>query len=417
MPTPRKSYPAILLLTASAFLFSCNDSSFQGKPKVITKQHKVSSSITEGTDKLHKVTLSVKDSLDFYLKAYGTKVIEGEDITTTRPVDLVISLDKTASMKNVIDEVKESINEIVSRLKDEGIDLKVGLVSYVDQILQPSFQDYSANIFNLTNDIDDFSRRLEKLPLAPGNKDFPEAGLWALQHSLELLEDSPNPNATKVVLALTDAPSHNGSIEETPQYHDVERDCDIEKTINKFNNSAFRLGGPEKLKFFYAAPVSIDAKSNCQNGQDKPRSQLQSIFERVMTSVPEKQRGGHLKDEDGKSLWPLTGGAFSESLISLIKTTTPSSNKSYLCHIQSAELEGQNGETLINYRAGEIDKLKNPEQMVQIGASLKGSQFPKGTTSKLTMNISRCCVAPGQKSLNSCDLRTRQELPVEIKSM
>jgi outer membrane protein OmpA-like peptidoglycan-associated protein len=111
------------------------------------------------------------------------------------PIDIVIVFDKTGSMIDYVDKVKDNINYFISDLVKKGIDYRIGLVAFSDIV--DSVYGFSDNIDNLINNIKDIK--------SVGGGDPNENALEALYSASKLPFRS---DAKKIVMLFTDALFH-----------------------------------------------------------------------------------------------------------------------------------------------------------------------------------------------------------------
>jgi outer membrane protein OmpA-like peptidoglycan-associated protein len=117
------------------------------------------------------------------------------------PVDIVFVLDKTGSMIDYIDKVKDNINHFISNFLKKGIDYRIGIVAFSDIV--DSVYGFSDNIDNLRNNINDIK------PTAYGG-DENENALEALYSASKLPFRS---DAKKLIMLFTDALFHHRGLQ------------------------------------------------------------------------------------------------------------------------------------------------------------------------------------------------------------
>jgi len=113
------------------------------------------------------------------------------------PIDFVFVVDITASMDTYIQALEQKMRSFTQELGKRGIDYQVGLVL---------FSDYIEGVYQLTDDISEFTRWLRKIKTVGGG-DIPENALEALA-----IADSDikfRPSANRVAVLITDAPFHD----------------------------------------------------------------------------------------------------------------------------------------------------------------------------------------------------------------
>jgi len=109
--------------------------------------------------------------------------------------DIVFALDVTGSMGNVIDKVKTNIVEFADSLKKRGIDYRLGLVTFLDEI---------ENVYDFTKDVNTFKNWISQ-QYAHGGGDGPENSLAALKRSAEF---NYRTNCKRIVIWITDIDYH-----------------------------------------------------------------------------------------------------------------------------------------------------------------------------------------------------------------
>ena len=111
------------------------------------------------------------------------------------PVDIVFVLDKTGSMIDYIDKVKDNINHFISNLVNKGIDYRIAVVAFSDVV--DAVYGFSDNIDNFADNIKDIR------PVGGGDPN--ENALEALYSASKLPFRS---DAKKLIILFTDALFH-----------------------------------------------------------------------------------------------------------------------------------------------------------------------------------------------------------------
>lgn len=111
------------------------------------------------------------------------------------PVDFVFLIDQTASMTDKIRGVKQNIDEFTTRLASRGIDYRLGLIVFDDNIAQRRW---------LTDDISEFKSWIDGIT-AGGGGDEKENALEALRAVTGMNFRS---SANRCIVLVTDAPYH-----------------------------------------------------------------------------------------------------------------------------------------------------------------------------------------------------------------
>lgn len=111
------------------------------------------------------------------------------------PVDFVFVIDQTASMGDKIESVKQNIDEFTTRLASKGIDYRLGLIVFDDNVAQRRW---------LTDDISEFKSWIDGIT-AGGGGDEKENALEALRAVTGMNFRS---SANRCIVLVTDAPYH-----------------------------------------------------------------------------------------------------------------------------------------------------------------------------------------------------------------
>ncbi len=121
--------------------------------------------------------------------------VEKIPVATNVPVDFVFLVDKTGSMQQSINSVRDNILSFTDNLVKRGIDYKVGLILFSDDV---------ENIYDPTVNIHEFISWISTVK-ARGGGDEKENALEALESAIGL---KWRPEANKVCVLITDAPYH-----------------------------------------------------------------------------------------------------------------------------------------------------------------------------------------------------------------
>ncbi|MFZ0390574.1 MAG: carboxypeptidase regulatory-like domain-containing protein [Calditrichia bacterium] len=118
------------------------------------------------------------------------------------PLDLLFILDTTGSMGDEIQQLKDNLVAIYTRISNSfaGLPLRFGLVVYRDR-----GDDYVVNHFPFTENIAEFQRIIDQIE-TDGGGDKPEDLQSALKTALS--EMQWNPQAVKLSFIMADAPPH-----------------------------------------------------------------------------------------------------------------------------------------------------------------------------------------------------------------
>ena len=150
------------------------------------------------------------------------------------PVDFVFLIDQTGSMGSKIEGVKQNIDEFTTRLTAKGIDYRLGLVVFDDNVAERHW---------LTDDINEFKGWISAIE-AHGGGDAKENALEALRAATGM---NFRMSANRCVVLITDAPYH--------QYgeHGYGRTMYTTNTItsmlNRFDIRTFCIVSPDVLGY------------------------------------------------------------------------------------------------------------------------------------------------------------------------
>ena len=137
------------------------------------------------------------DKLFVYEKGVPKKVTNVEKIPVVDNVlvDFIFAIDITGSMQQYINQVKDNITDFTTNLAKRGIDYRLGLILFDDDI---------SKVYKPTNKVADFIAWL--IPVrAFGGGDEKENALEALDEATRFRFRS---DATRCVVLITDAPYH-----------------------------------------------------------------------------------------------------------------------------------------------------------------------------------------------------------------
>lgn len=111
------------------------------------------------------------------------------------PIDFVFVIDHTGSMKDKIDAVKQNIDAFTTRLAAKGIDYRLGLVVFDDEVSSRHW---------MTDDLNEFKKWVNEIETSGGG-DKKENALEALRAVTGMNFRS---SANRVAILVTDAPYH-----------------------------------------------------------------------------------------------------------------------------------------------------------------------------------------------------------------
>ncbi len=209
--------------------------------------------------------------------------IDGSNYEVKRPVVILFLLDVTGSMEEYINTVKNNVTELVNKLTNKNFSVKIGFISYKDEIIGK---------YKITTDTNTFIKKVGALSV-DGGEDNPEAGLMAVVKGVDMLLDPDLKPYLKTMVLVSDDLSHNDSSKfSIPKNTDChpKRNCTIASTVEKLNSIDSQE--QEKYKLFYSVP--IQAGCSCSS-YISPKKQLDDILEKSLTSVSDNSsKGGYL---------------------------------------------------------------------------------------------------------------------------
>ena len=114
-------------------------------------------------------------------------------------VDIVFVLDRTYSMEPYLEGMKDHCIDFAERIRNLGVDCKLGMVAFGDRRLGEEFDDIPP-----TSDVSRFRDQVARVQLTGGGDD-PESSLEALVHAIQLEHNS----ARLCLVLITDASCHD----------------------------------------------------------------------------------------------------------------------------------------------------------------------------------------------------------------
>jgi hypothetical protein len=133
-----------------------------------------------------------EDNIDF-----SNFTLEKDTSGGVNEADIAIILDVTGSMSNEIADVRDNVIEFADSLVQNGIDVRLGMVT---------FRDVVEDIFPFTDDIISFQQNVS-IQQADAGDDEPENSLEALHSGCQLIF---RPEANRIFIWITDATYHIG---------------------------------------------------------------------------------------------------------------------------------------------------------------------------------------------------------------
>ncbi|NOY61226.1 MAG: VWA domain-containing protein [Calditrichaeota bacterium] len=193
--------------------------------------------------------------------------------------DIIFVLDVTGSMGGEIDKVKDNIIEFADSLNFRGVDFRLGLVTFLDNI---------ENIYPFTRSAQYF-QTLVGQQYAHGGGDAPENSLEALEKASQY--DFRN-DAKRIAIWITDVNYHE---------HDSVTQLRKQDVINELlvRDITVHAIGPKNYKTTYYDPIIIATGGNYYNIHGNFRdilldiSRLKSSFQYLLsfvTKIPESEK-------------------------------------------------------------------------------------------------------------------------------
>jgi PKD repeat protein len=321
----------------------------------------------------------LQHSLNVMVQAGNVETVPGSSIN--RPLAIYFALDVTGSMGGVISTVKTNIQAFVDELRAKRFDVRLGVIPFRDSI--PSSTEVPEGRFDLSDDIDAFKTYVGGLR-ATGGGDGNESGLIAIESALEELNTrETRADALKVILVITDNPSHRGAAAVNGQ-----RDCAIGVTTNRFN--AMPADVQKSVKLFYSAASGGQLCS----GFSTAAGQFAALVSGALTAESDvAKRGGSIP-------WPFDATALVSTFAEMIQRTAPAID--LVCLNQSATLSmspslgglvvnwsGNLSGVYADYKASRpvsvySKVMTKAERDLFIGAAAHGD---------VDLEVTRCCVS------------------------
>jgi outer membrane protein OmpA-like peptidoglycan-associated protein/Mg-chelatase subunit ChlD len=182
------------------------------------------------------------------------------------PIDFVFVIDQTGTMQSYIDAVKKKVSSMVTFLKDRGIDYKLGLILFSDEV---------DKIYQPTNDVNDFLGWLSRVK-ASGGGDIKENALEALNAATAI---EWRPSANRVAIIITDAPYHQ--VGENGQGKTIYNTESITQRLAEKNIRLFSIVPPRLTQYEY---ISQNTRGNVYD-IDYPFSSILDNFSIQLTNL------------------------------------------------------------------------------------------------------------------------------------
>ena len=139
-------------------------------------------------------------------KAYfiGIGPDDYDSILKAGKADIIFVVDSTGSMGDEITNVRDNIDEFVSKLEHDSVDVRLGLVEYKD-IYEDGYG--STRAYNWYSDVEEFKTQLSSLKVTGGG-DAPESVVDALECAQNM---GFRKGVNKFIIVITDASYKNGT--------------------------------------------------------------------------------------------------------------------------------------------------------------------------------------------------------------
>lgn len=135
---------------------------------------------------------------------------------TSQQLDFAVVFDDTTSMDDEISALKLKIKDLTQKINSSNLDTRYSLVTFNGSAVTTAAK--------WTNDAESFKATIGKLSVSDGNLNSPENSLDGIERALSF---GFRPNAQKILLVVTDEPSHqkgDGNSNSFYSMDDVKRD-------------------------------------------------------------------------------------------------------------------------------------------------------------------------------------------------
>ena len=166
----------------------------------------------------------------------------------TYNVDIVLCIDCTGSMGDIIERVKmNAINfhiDLMNAMEEKNrriTQLRVRIVAFRDYIADGDKAMMTTRFFKLPEEIEEFEQSVLSLK-ADGGGDDPEDGLEALAYAIKSDWDTSATKRRQVIVVWTDAPTHNLGFAAKSPYYPKEMPRDLAELHDWWEGTAQRSG-------------------------------------------------------------------------------------------------------------------------------------------------------------------------------
>ncbi|NRA47180.1 MAG: VWA domain-containing protein [Oligoflexales bacterium] len=297
----------------------------------------------------------------------------------TKPLNIVIVLDRTSSMGATINAVKSGIVQFADGLEDSGWDVifaAIGFRDYINDFLITPFTDATS----IKSSMDSWK--------AEGGQDYQEAGMQAISTAYELLryykrQKPARKDAVDVVLYASDGVAYAGQ-----RKNDFSTDALSAKTLKLLS------GELPKLKFYYSVPNDLDPLKEYGLNAPSPKAQMEEFT--TTSRVP------------GKPIsFPLNREILNEFSKEFVEVTL---TKAHICQATSASFNSAitTGVPSRSQRDDILKQLKNGEPLVFTAS-------PDPTITDYTLTINRCCKLADDEQATECQFTQTSKLGIKFK--
>ncbi|HET7152263.1 MAG TPA: OmpA family protein [Candidatus Kapabacteria bacterium] len=186
-----------------------------------------------------------KNNIEVFENNYLQHVLSLDKVVIDNkiPVDIVFVLDKTGSMKDKVAEIRQSIDSFIAKMTKQGIDYRLGLVTFSDAVESVSYMTDSEQTLN---------GWLDKV-VAEGGGDDKENALEGLRAATNMRF---RPGVNRIALLITDAECHqrgehgDGTTDLTSESAarlmsamDIRTFCITDTSVKNYNAIAAMTGG------------------------------------------------------------------------------------------------------------------------------------------------------------------------------
>ena len=298
---------------------------------------------------------------------------------TSKPLNIMIVVDRTSSMQTTINAVKSGIVQFADGLESSGWDANfavIGFRDYINDFLITPF----TNAENIKSTLDTWK--------AEGGQDYQEAGMQAISTALDILKNykRQNPsrkNAIDVILYASDGVAYAGQ-----NQNDFSTDALVARTIKAL------AGDLPKLQFYYSVPNNLDPLKEYGLNAPSPDQQMKEFT--AASKVP------------GKAInFPLDRTILNEFSKEFVEVTL---TKPLICEAHSASFNSTitTGVPSRSQRDNILDQLKKGDPLSFVAS-------PDPTIVDYTLTINRCCKVADEQQNPTCHSRQQSSLGFKFK--